>query len=177
MRVYLLYVSLFFFLFLSVGCSSYQWMEDCSVIIEAQTEQSEKYNLQIDFRKHHFSGILLIKRMNSSEIRIIGATHFGLSLFDFSIKNNQFIINDCIEPLKKKKLLKLLERDFKQLLLSNQKRKIKSAVNTSKEFTYGKFIGKTKVKVNGEEIIPFFRVQLKHPMIGLVIILDPINEK
>ena len=36
------------------------------------------------FHKHHFSGMLIVRQMPDNEIRILGSTYFGLSLFDFS---------------------------------------------------------------------------------------------
>ena len=57
--------------------------------------------------KHHMSGMLIVRRMPDNEIRIVASTYFGLSLFDFSLRNDQFTVNSCIEPMNKEKELKL----------------------------------------------------------------------
>ena len=62
--------------------------------------------------KHHMSGMLIVRRMPDNEIRIVASTYFGLSLFDFSLRNDQFTVNSCIEPMKKEKVLKLLVCQF-----------------------------------------------------------------
>ena len=74
-------------------------------IIElTQGEGSQKYNIQLDFMKHHMSGMLIVRRMPDNEIRIVASTYFGLSLFDFSLRDDQFNVNSCIEPMKKEKV-------------------------------------------------------------------------
>ena len=70
---------------------------------------SQKYNIQLDFMKHHLSGMLIVRRMPENEIRILASTYFGLSLFDFSLRREDFLVNSCVAPMQKEKVLKLLE--------------------------------------------------------------------
>jgi len=85
-----------------------------------------KIQYQLDFMKHHMSGMLIVRRMPDNEIRIVASTYFGLSLFDFSLRNDQFTVNSCIEPMKKEKVLKLLEMDFRRLFLSGKDIRVKN---------------------------------------------------
>lgn len=75
-----------------------------------------KYNMTIDFMRKHFSGLLLVKKTGTGTYRTLFSTHFGLSLFDLEISNDTLIVHHCIEPLKKKKILSLFQRDFSVLL-------------------------------------------------------------
>lgn len=75
-----------------------------------------KYNLYIDFRKQNLSGMLLINQESAGVFRMFFSSFFGLSIFDLTISQSGLQINQCIEPLQNKKLLKLLERDFALLL-------------------------------------------------------------
>ena len=103
-------------------------------IIElTQGEGSQKYNIQLDFMKHHMSGMLIVRRMPDNEIRIVASTYFGLSLFDFSLRNDQFTVNSCIEPMKKEKVLKLLEMDFRRLFLSGKDTRVKATKDSATE--------------------------------------------
>ena len=122
MRRSLRFVSLMVLLFLWIqiqtSCSPRMSGEGSTVLpaIElTQGESSQKYNIQLDFMKHHMSGMLIVRRMPDNEIRIVASTYFGLSLFDFSLRNDRFTVNSCIEPMKKEKVLKLLEMDFRRL--------------------------------------------------------------
>lgn len=76
----------------------------------------QKYNMTIDFMKKHFSGLLLVKQTAPGTYRTLFSTHFGLSLFDFEITADSLQVHHCIEPMRKKKLLSLLHRDFSVLL-------------------------------------------------------------
>ena len=74
-----------------------------------------KYNMTIDFMRKHFSGLLLIKETGAGTYRTLFSTHFGLSLFDLEIGADSLIVHHCIEPLNKKKILSLFQRDFSVL--------------------------------------------------------------
>lgn len=71
--------------------------------------------------------------MPDNEIRIVASTYFGLSLFDFSLRNDQFTVNSCIEPMKKEKVLKLLEMDFRRLFLSEKGTRVKATKDSATE--------------------------------------------
>lgn len=71
-----------------------------------------KYNMIFDFMKKHFSGMLLVKQTDTNTIRTLFSTHFGLSLFDFEINKDTLIVHHCIEPLQKKNVLSLLQKDL-----------------------------------------------------------------
>lgn len=68
--------------------------------------------------------------MPDNEIRIVASTYFGLSLFDFSLRNDQFTVNSCIEPMKKENVLKLLEMEFRRLFLSGKDTRVKANQRT-----------------------------------------------
>lgn len=129
MRQSLRYASWLLLLFILLSCSHRVTGEATALppILQAEA-QSQKYNLQLDFMKHHFSGMLIVRQMPDNEIRILGSTYFGLSLFDFSLHRDTFIVNSCMEPMRKKKMLKILETDFKNLFLKSEKARIKKKV-------------------------------------------------
>ena len=110
MRQSLRYASWLLLLFILLSCSHRVTGEATALppILQAEA-QSQKYNLQLDFMKHHFSGMLIVRQMPDNEIRILGSTYFGLSLFDFSLHRDTFIVNSCMEPMRKKKMLKILD--------------------------------------------------------------------
>lgn len=145
-------------------------------IIETKAE-SQKYNMQLDFRKHHFSGMLIVRQMPDNEIRILGTTYFGLSLFDFSLKGEIFNVNRCIEPMQKKKILQLLERDFKNLFLNNGKMHIKAKSSTFEQRNYGFGLGKTALTLSEFTNNQAEQILIEHPWIGLKIQLNKLNNK
>lgn len=134
MKQSFLFANLIFILYLFTSCSSSKTIAGDATsyvtpIICAE-EYSQKYNMQLDFMKHHFSGLLIVRKLPDNEIRILASTYFGLSLFDFSLRENEFHVNSCIEPMKKKKMLLLLETDFKNLFLSGKNIRIKKKSST-----------------------------------------------
>lgn len=175
-----LFVSLLAALLLSTSCSPRISGEGTSLppVIElAEGSESQKYNIQLDFMKHHFSGMLIVRRMSGNEIRILAATHFGLSLFDFSLRGETFSVNSCIEPMKKEKILKLLEMDFKHLFLNGKNLRIRTTKDRSIEKrTSGKGFGKSVIHLSGAIKGKPAQVRMKHPWIRLTIRLNPLKD-
>lgn len=147
MKQSFLFANLIFILYLFTSCGSSKTIagdatSHVTPIICAE-EYSQKYNMQLDFMKHHFSGLLIVRKLPDNEIRILASTYFGLSLFDFSLRENEFHVNSCIEPMKKKKMLLLLETDFKNLFLSGKNIRIKKKSSTFEKRVTGRGFGKT----------------------------------
>lgn len=139
MKQSFLFANLILILHLFTSCTSSKIIERNAAFpippIICAKEYSQKYNMQLDFMKHHFSGLLIVRKLPENEIRILASTYFGLSLFDLSLRGDEFHVNSCIEPMKKKKILKLLETDFKNLFSNGTNIRIrKKAVPLKKEF-------------------------------------------
>jgi hypothetical protein len=69
----------------------------------------------MDFFGKHNSGILTIKSTDTLTKRMVFTTHTGFKIFDFKIIKDSMILVDCIAPLKKKKILKILTTDLRYL--------------------------------------------------------------
>lgn len=98
-----------------------------------------------------------------------------VGLFDFSLHCDTFIVNSCIEPMRKKKMLKILETDFKNLFLKSEKAHIKKKSSTFEQRISGKGFGKTIFTLSGFVNGQAGKVQIKHPLIRLRIQLDKLN--
>lgn len=142
-------------------------------IIRAE-ESSQKYNLQFDFMKHHFSGLLIVRKLPDNEIRIVASTYFGLSLFDFSLRGNEFHVNSCIEPMRKKKILRLLETDFKNLFLSENNLRIRKKSNTFEKRTTGSGFGKSVFYLSEFVAGQPEQIRIKHPWLRFSMQLKPL---
>jgi len=176
MKRFFLYVSLF--ILIGIGVAS------CSPRIHQQTvlpeiivtdSVSQKFNMQLDFMKHHFSGLLMVRRMADDEIRLLFSTYFGLSIFDFSLRGDSLHVNSCVEPMRKKKILRILEQDFKQVFLPNQKVRIKEKSRIFEKRISGKGMGKAVISLNEFSDNQPKRIQIKHPWIRLKFQFDKLE--
>lgn len=177
MKQCLQFISILLIILLSLSCSHKISEKAVSLPPIVKLDSlSQKYNIQIDFMKHHFSGLLIVRKMDDHEIRILSSSYFGMSLFDFSFQNDKFIINSCLEPLRKKKILNLLEMDFKNVFLTgkNSKRKEKSAIFEKR--TSGKGFGKSVFYSSDFSGEAPNRIKIRHPWMRLTIQLDKLNE-
>lgn len=172
-------ISLLSFLLLLISCSpkTYPPKVQEYPLINVDNK-AQKYNLQLDFMRKHFNGILAIRKMEDKEIRIIAVTPFGLSLFDFGLKENEeWTVYSCIEPMRKDKFLKILERDFKLLLLPERNFEKAETKDNYTKFAIGKGFSKSTIFVSpAKENID--NIKIKHAWwLGLTITLDKIKKQ
>ncbi len=169
---------LLIFLCLFASCASSKMADAGSsvpAVIRAEA-YSQKYNMQLDFMKRHLSGILIIRKLPDKDIRIIASTYFGLSLFDFSFRGDTFHINNCIEPMQKKKVLQLLETDFKNLLLEGRNIHIKEKNDTFEKRATGNGFGKSVFYLSEFVAGHPEQIRIKHPWLRLSIQLNKLEE-
>jgi hypothetical protein len=93
------------------------------------------YKTSLDIKKHHLSGMLMIKKIavlvkdiepghmqpetltgDSELFRIVFFNEIGMKYFDLELKRDSFTVISCFTSLNKKALLKIFETDFRMLL-------------------------------------------------------------
>ena len=84
-------------------------------------ERDYVYKAKFQFLKHHFGGILIIKKIRENHHRVVFTTEFGNKLFDLEFEDGDFSVNYMLDKLKKKFILKMLQHDFQTLLNQNNK--------------------------------------------------------
>ncbi len=82
-------------------------------------DSAKYYSAQIDFKENSMSGILALTKESEGRFRMVMMTTFGVSLFDFSVSRDSFIVNSCMEQMNKKVVLNILEKDFRSLFMLN----------------------------------------------------------
>ncbi len=84
-------------------------------------ERDYVYKAKFQFLKHHFGGILIIKKINENHHRVVFTTEFGNKLFDMEFEDGDFSVNFILDKLNRKFILKMLQYDFQTLLNQNIK--------------------------------------------------------
>jgi hypothetical protein len=91
------------------------------------------FRATVDIKKHHFTGLLVIKQMGLPEppavsmneacpgiYRVVFMNEVGMTFFDLELTADSFRVVSCFESLNRKALMKILETDFRILLCSGQ---------------------------------------------------------
>jgi hypothetical protein len=82
---------------------------------------SALYKAEIDVVGRHLSGLLLIKTMPDSSIRIVLSNEIGFKFFDFEFKQNgDFNALFVVKQMDKKPVIKTLKKDFELILLPQE---------------------------------------------------------
>lgn len=78
------------------------------------------YNTQVEVMGNHLSGLLLIKKMPDSSVRMVFSNEIGFKFFDFGFTpNGSFKVYSVIKQMNKKSVLKTLRKDFELILMEN----------------------------------------------------------
>lgn len=75
------------------------------------------YNTQVNVTGKHLSGILIIKTMPDSSIRIVFSNEAGFKFFDFGFHKNEFQVYYIVSQMDKKPVIKTLRKDFELVLM------------------------------------------------------------
>jgi len=115
------------------------------------SQQSRKFNMQFDVKKNHLSGMLISRKMPDGNVRLVATSYFGMSIFDFTLADTM-VVNQCIDPLKRRSVLKLIERDFKPVFVDKSVLKRRKKHTNFEAYKRGHFLGKAKFDVLKDEL-------------------------
>ena len=74
---------------------------------------------QVNITGKHLSGLLLIKAMPDSSIRVVFSSEAGFKFFDFEFYKNEFKVHYIFSQMDKKSVIKTLHKDFELVLMQN----------------------------------------------------------
>ena len=76
------------------------------------------YNTKVDVAGNHLSGLLLIKRMPDSTLRMVFSNEMGFKFFDFEFgADGKFKVYSVIKQMNRKAVLKTLQNDLELILM------------------------------------------------------------
>lgn len=81
---------------------------------------SSVYKTDIILGNKNISGLVVFKKTALNSWRIVFLNEIGMKFFDFEITKNEFSVIECYEYLNRKKILALLEHDFRLLLETSE---------------------------------------------------------
>ncbi len=76
------------------------------------------YKTQVDVVGNHLSGLLLIKKMPDSSIRMVFSNEIGFKFFDFEFSaDGNFKVYSIIKQMNKRSVLKTLRKDLELVMM------------------------------------------------------------
>lgn len=200
-----LLISLYFFV---VSCGSYpkkhnfKLNDSVSKSIEnpyfSDLRKDYVYKASIKVYDKNYGGLLIIKKIEENNHRVVFTTEMGNKLFDFTFTEDAFKVNFILDELNKKMLINILKKDFKVLVFDNpivsnsysnkDNRVFETTIYKKKHYYY--FNGNQLTQVirtkNGKENIRFLyseinkhladQIEIKHSNIKLEIKLKSITQ-
>jgi hypothetical protein len=104
-------------------CSSdYRYMRaiqgnpNCITKLSPHQLNTSWYHAGVDVVGNHISGLLLIKNMPDSSIRVVFTSEAGVTFFDFGFADGNFKVHNIIGQLNKKPVIQTLRKDFELVL-------------------------------------------------------------
>ena len=76
------------------------------------------YKANIDVAGNHLSGLLMIKKMPDSSVRLVFSNEIGFKFFDFEFApSGEFKVYSIIKQINKKAVIKTLRKDFALVMM------------------------------------------------------------
>lgn len=120
------FISVLLLLFAFSSCASYipegfyktnkEKSELSNLAIFVSSSSLQKYDISLDYKKTHFSGMMLIKKINESSCHLVLTSYLGLTIFNLEISKDRVLVHQCIEALNNKSLLNLFGSDIELLM-------------------------------------------------------------
>jgi hypothetical protein len=76
------------------------------------------YKGTLDIKKHHLTGLMLIKKFSDSSYRFVFNNEIGMKFLDLEFTAKAMIAHYCFPAMNKKAVMKLLETDFRILFFA-----------------------------------------------------------
>jgi hypothetical protein len=102
------------------------------------------YTINVDILTYNFSGLLLLKKMNDTTIRLVMNSEMGPKLLDMVLLPTGYKLNYAFKKLNKKKILKTFYEDFGALSCIFTRRESIVAENYQNAPTHTFDLGKKK---------------------------------
>lgn len=123
------------------------------------------FNMNLSYKDLSMDGFLVAtmeKNENGEEsVRAVCTAFMGMTLFDFTITDKDFVVNSCMEQLDNKMIVRILRKDLVTLFTKNVQSNFKAKKYSHKDFPGTKSgfkmrtsTGKTKYVVNKEKKMP-----------------------
>jgi hypothetical protein len=94
------------------------------------------YKTEVDVVGNHLSGLLLIKKMPDSSIRMVFSNEMGFKFFDFEFtSDHHFNVYSIMKKMNRKAVITTLRKDFELILMEGLDSAAVS-VRANKELTY-----------------------------------------
>jgi len=158
-------------LMVSIFCLAANVVFSQPIIVPGKTA---RHNLQIDTRGNHLSG-MMIARPTAAGPRVLATSYFGPTIFDFTLTPDSLKVNSCVEPMRRPKVLQLLERDLRVVLTDRNLAKLKKQTPESELRKRGHGFGKSVFVISRSANDSVSRVLIKHPWIRLELTIDELE--
>ena len=77
------------------------------------------YNTNVNVVGKHLSGLLIIKTMPDSSVRMVFSNEAGFKFFEFGFKKESFTVYYIFDQMNKKPVIKTLRKDFELVLMTH----------------------------------------------------------
>src|SRR5690606_35725087 len=82
----------------------------------SDTSKDYVYKANMEIYGRNLGGIVVVQKINKGTHRTVFTTDFGNKLLDFELTKDSFVLNFAADGMDNKRLLKILENDFRYLL-------------------------------------------------------------
>ena len=91
--------------------------DDGISLTESLRAQDEcRYDFSLKLGRKELSGIMVARTVSPGTVRVVGATYFGMTLFDMTLTKDSYTMNSVAEPLSGKAFASFLAMKLRKTM-------------------------------------------------------------
>lgn len=94
--------------------------------VVSQREESVMYNMTLTYKELSMNGYMVATIEEDESIHVVCTAFMGMTLFDFTINEDAFVVNSCMEQLDRAAIKLILKKDLVTLFTRNVKSTFKA---------------------------------------------------
>lgn len=87
-----------------------------SLTENSRTQDECRYDFSLKAGRKELSGIMVARTVSPGTVRVVGATYFGMTLFDMTLTNDSYTMNSAAEPLSGKAFSQFLAMKLRKTM-------------------------------------------------------------
>lgn len=91
---------------------------DCEISLteNLRTHDECRYDFSLKVGRKELSGIMVARTISPGTVRVVGATYFGMTLFDMTLTKDSYTMNSVAEPLSGKAFSQFLAMKLRKTM-------------------------------------------------------------
>ena len=87
-----------------------------SLTESSRAQDERRYDFSLKLGRKELSGIMVARAVSPGTVRVVGATYFGMTLFDMTLTKDSYTMNSCADFLDRKDVAAFIASRIRKMI-------------------------------------------------------------